>query len=81
MSRGQGNLGVAIKWFNRRYHGKNRYWIHHAKLWCIEKFGESSKSGPWIMHVTQSKLTYDSSMVIIFFRCQEDMILFDLTWG
>ena len=77
----QENLGLTSRWVNCRFHGKNRYWIHHAKCWCVEKFGESSKSGPWIMHVIQSKMIYDSSQVLFFFKNQEDMIWFNLTWG
>ena len=81
MHRSQDNLGLTVRWFNCRFHGKNRYWIHHAERWCVEKFGEPSKSGPWIMHVIQSKMIYDSSQVVIFFKNQEDMIWFNLAWG
>lgn len=69
------------RWFHVWFSGKNRYWIHHAKSWCMERFGESTKTGPWVMHVTPSTLTYDSARVVVFFRRQEDMTWFNLTWG
>jgi hypothetical protein len=77
----QDNLELTTRWFTCQFYGKNRYWIHHARRWCVEKFGESTKFGPWIMHVTPSKMTYDSARVVVFFKSREDMVWFDLTWG
>lgn len=68
------------RWFHVVYYGKNRYWVHHAKSWCLEKLGKPSKRGPWIMHVTPSKLAYDSARAVIFFKRHEDMAWFNLTW-